>query len=76
MDTLSNFRANLKGYEIDLKYPDNLSSLDLTSIVKYKDKMQIFGFANDIEHIQSEKYQMKELNLSFEEAFLGLVGRY
>jgi len=76
MDTLSNFRANLKGYEIDLKYADNLSSLNLTSIVKYKDKMQIFGFANDIEHIQSEKYQMKELNLSFEEAFLGLVGRY
>ncbi|WP_445142338.1 ATP-binding cassette domain-containing protein [Campylobacter sp.] len=65
--TLDSFKANFKGYEVDINFDD--SCLDATSKVIMKDKKRIFGFfKQDVKGV--------ELDLNLEDKFLGLTGRY
>lgn len=67
--SMSEFLLNLKGIECDLGFDEIFLNGEITSITKLKNKKQIYGFF-DIPN------GVKELNLSFEDAFLGFVGRY
>lgn len=63
------FRANFKGYSL----PKNANLNEISGIkstVELNNEVQIYGFLDGV-----SKYA-KELNLSFEDAFLGYTGRY
>ncbi|KEA46468.1 methyltransferase [Campylobacter mucosalis] len=68
-DTLANFRQNFKGYSLP-KDTDISNIKDIQTSLNLKEQTQIFGF------FTNAPQNAKELNLDFEEAFLGLVGRY
>ncbi|MBR8462389.1 ABC transporter ATP-binding protein [Campylobacter sp. faydin G-140] len=67
--TLSDFRDKFKGYSLE-KSVDLSQISNIQNVLSLKNENQIFGFFD--EPISGAK----ELNLDFEEAFLGLVGRY
>lgn len=67
--TYSDFMQNFKGYSLP-KNVDISNLKDCQTSLDLKDQTQVFGFfKDDIEH-------GNKLELSFEDAFLGLVGRY
>lgn len=67
--SLSDFRANFKGYSLP-KGAQISKISNIETSISLKDETQIFGF------FKEKIPEAKELNLDFEEAFLGLVGRY
>ncbi|NLK67111.1 MAG: ABC transporter ATP-binding protein [Campylobacteraceae bacterium] len=65
----SDFRANFKGYS--LSKDTNLDEISgIKSKLELEDEVQIYGFLDGV------PANAKELNLSFEDAFLGYTGRY
>lgn len=67
--SLSEFMQNFKGYELDAN-ADISQIKNIENVLELKNKKQIFGFFDD------EISGGKRLDLSFEDAFLGFVGRY
>ncbi|MSN95809.1 ABC transporter ATP-binding protein [Campylobacter sp. FMV-PI01] len=63
------FRDKFKGYALEKS--TNLTSIKgITSSLEFDNRLEIYGF------IDSPPSNSKELNLSFEDAFLGYTGRY
>lgn len=60
------FKKEFKGYEVDKNF--DTSNLTLSSTLMLKNSKKIYGFF-DLKDFNA-------LNMDFEEAFLGLVGRY
>ena len=67
--SLDDFRTNFKGYSLP-KDVDISKISNIETSISLKDETQIFGF------FKEKIPEAKELSLDFEEAFLGLVGRY
>ena len=63
------FRDTFRGFSLP-KNSDITAISDVESMLELKDEIQVFGF------FQKKPKDAKELELSFEDAFLGYTGRY